>query len=243
MDLKFVLDKNLDGIITKYASYVDCLRGIIKEKGVPPEDLRSYILSLSAFSKSYKGEMLTLMSDKECELEKKETITSIFTFLTTKCASFLNYEIFQKILEYYKVSDDQERLKYPEHLKAYIEKHKISEFVKINPLLKPKSDSEKLILKYDIENTCRLASIFELKQFIANILDLHPSTLRIVDIEDGCVIVTFYIPASVANAIFTLNTVFTSQQEEKLRAASVLWIKYDSYTFHFGGEKEIQRYM
>ena len=234
MDLEFILEKNLDEIITEYASYVDCIRAIVKEKGVPPEELRSYLFSLSGFSKSYKGQKLSLLSDKKLELEKCETVTAIFSFLTTECASFLNYEIFEKVLKKYNISEDIEELKYGEHLKAYIKKHKISEFIKINPLLEHKGVSKKLTLKYDVESTCRLAKVDALKKFIAKILDLSPSALQIVDIEDGCVIVTFLIPTSIAEAIFTPNTVFTSQQEDELRTSSVLWLKCNGYTFHFG---------
>lgn len=238
MDLEFILQKNLKGIIKKYASYVDTLRSIVNEKGVTPEDLRSYLMSLPAFSASYKGQKLSLLADKEAELEKCNTVTSIFTFLTTKCASFLNYEIFQSILEHYNVKVDQERLKYQDHLDAYIKKHKIAEFIKINPLLKTIKWSKELTLKFDIESTCRLAKVDELKQFLAEILDLNPSSLQIVDIQEGCITVTFMIPTSVADALFTPDTKLTSQQEEKFRAALVLWLKCNSCTFHFKESEE-----
>ena len=237
MDLEFILEKNLDEIITKYASYVDCLRIIVREKGILPEDLCSYLLSLSASSKSSKGQKLSLLSDKKSELEKKTTITDIFNFLTTECAFFLNYDIFQKIITKYKITEDREELKYCDHLKAFIEKHKISEFVKINPLLKHTSGSEKLILKCDIESTCNLAKVDELKKLVAKVLDLNPSTLQIFDIEDGCVVVTFLIPASVVDSVFTPKAVFTSQQEDELRTASVLWLECNGYRFEFGKAK------
>ncbi len=234
MDLKFILKKNLKEIITTYATYVDTVRVLVEKIGVSPEELRSYLLSLPATSKSSRGQELTLLSDKETELKRCDTIIEIFNYLKTKCASFLTYDIFQCTLKYYNISEDQERLRYPEHLNAYIEKHKISEFASINPLLKHKKGSKELTLKFDIKNTCKLAQVDELKNVIAEIMDLNPSALELVDIEDGCVIVTFLIPASVADAIFTANTVFTSQQEDELRAASVLWLKCNGYTFHFG---------
>ena len=101
----------------------------------------------------------------------------------------------------------------------------------------PKNGSKELILKYDIENTCRLAKIDTLKKFIAKIMDdLNPSALQIVDIEDGCVILTFLIPASVADAIFTPTKVFTQQQEEEFQSASILWLKCNGQPFFFGRE-------
>ena len=238
MDLEFILEKNLKEIVKKYAFYVDSLRAIIEEKGILPEALQSFLLSLPAFSDSCKGKKLSLLSDKETELKQCQTITAIFTFLTTKCASFLNYDIFESIVENYKVNkEENDKLKYHNHLKAYIEKHEVSEFVKINPLLKPKNGSKELTLKYDIETTCCLAKVDELKKFIADILDLSPSALYIVDIEDGCVIVTFHIPAPIADAIFTPNTVFTSQQEDNFQALSILWLKCNGFTFYFGKRK------
>ena len=68
----------------------------------------------------------------------------------------------------------------------------------------------------------------------------HVKIMRahIVDIEDGCGIVTFIIPVSVADAIFTsADKVFTSQQEDALQAASVLWLKCRGHTIFVKTEK------
>lgn len=80
----------------------------------------------------------------------------------------------------YKLDQGQEELKYPEHLKAYINKHKIEEFAKINsflnnPLLKNVSASSKqksLILKIDIKSTSRLAKLMDIQTAIAKIFKL-----------------------------------------------------------------------
>ena len=64
-------------------------------------------------------------------------------------------------------------------------------------------------------------------------MDLKPSALSIIDIEDGCVIVTFHISTSIANAIFVSDLAFTPQQEDEFRAAEVLWLKCNGYTFNF----------
>ncbi len=235
-DLEFILENNLRKINVTYACYVDTLRCTLEEKGVTPRDLRTYLVSLPAFSS--KGQTLGLLS--EIELQQCNTVAEIFIFLKTKCTSFLDFEIFENILDYFKISKDHERLKYCEHLETFIHKHKISEFVMVNPLLeKYTKDSEKLILKYNVEQTCRLAKVKNLKRFIAKILDLNPSALQIIDIEEGCVVVTFLIPASVANAVFTPDTSFAPQQEDELRANSVLRLECNGYTFNFGKENEV----
>lgn len=128
-------------------------------------------------------------------------------------------------------------MSYHEHLKEYIEKHKVSEFVKVNPLLKEKVGFKELTLKYDIEYTSKLAKVDELKKFLAIIMGLHPSALHIVDIKEGCVVVTFLISASVADTIFIPGIAFTPQQEDELETASVLWMKCNGYTLNFGMEK------
>lgn len=230
MDLRFILERNLKEIIKKYAAYVDCA---VEKKEVSPIELRFYLLSISAFcSGSCNGQRFALVSD-EHELKSCATITDIFAFLTTKCASFLNYDIFQDIIKKYDIATDRSELNYPQYVNEYIEKHKVSEFMKINPLLKPKNGSETLTLKYDVDYTCKLAKISELKNSLAEILDLHPSALHIIDIEEGCIVVTFHILASVAKAIFVHERVFTSQQKNAFHAASVLWLKCNGYTFNF----------
>ena len=234
-NLEYILEINLKKITAKYASYVDCLRNAIEHKeDITPEILRAYLLSLSASSKDQE---LSLMSDKKSELKKCETIAEIFEFLTCECASFLNYEVFQNLLENFNISTDEEKLQYPKHLKDYAEKHKISEFYKINPLLKTRKWSKELTLKYDVDSTCRLAKVSNLKKSLAKVFRLLPMALEIVDIKKGCVVVTFLIPGSVADAIFTPDTVLTPEQEDQLRAESVKWLKCNGYTFYFGKGK------
>lgn len=235
-ELERVLHRQLQDIVTKYAVYVDCLRVAVVEKKVTVNDLVSYLLSLPATSLSRNGQNLTLLFNRETELKKRNTITEIFNILTTKCASFLNYGIFQFILKHYEINDASEELQYPKHLKAYINRHKVSEFAKINPLLKPKNGSKELIVKFDIETTCRLAKITDLRTCIANIMEISSLALEIIDIQEGCVVVCFFIPAHIADALFTPNTEFTTQQEEEFRAASVLWLKCNGCTFHFQRE-------
>lgn len=238
-EIERVLENHMKEIISKYASYVDFLREAIIKKKVKVDDLRSYLLSLPATCEISGSRKLFLLSDKEPELQECKTVTAIFNLLQTKCASsFLNYDIFQCILKRYKIVDTQEELQYPEHLKDYISKHEISEFIKINPLLKSKNGSKKLILKYDIKTTCSLTKLTDLKKLIANIMDMSSLALEIIDIKEGCVIVTFLIPPSIADAFFTPNTVFTPQQEKEMRAASVLWLKCNGRTFHFDKQSQ-----
>lgn len=204
------------------------------------DNLRSYLLNLPAFMCDHDDDeqKCPLLSEIAEELEKATTINKIFDLLSTKYASFLNYDIFQGIGEKYSIKEqDHEELNYSEHLKTYINRHKLSEFVELNPALENFTDvSKKLILKLDINlSFCKLADVFELNDAIAEILNLKPSALRLLSVKEGCVVVTFLIPASVAEIIFSSGVYITAKQEE-FRALSVRWLKCGDYMFDFRGK-------
>ena len=114
-------------------------------------------------------------------------------------------------------------MEYPDHLKAYLEKHKISEFIEINPLLREfTTKSTELVLKIDIEATSRLSKLKRLKTTVAKILGLKSRTLRLLDVNDGCIAATFLLPTLVAELVFTEHTALTDEQSEQLRNLSVL---------------------
>lgn len=75
------------------SSYVKRLQSIIEAKGVSPESLRYFILSL--------------MSESKSDLEKCTTICEIFTFLSTKHATSLSNEIFEQIVKRYEINEEE----------------------------------------------------------------------------------------------------------------------------------------
>lgn len=195
-------------------------------------------MPLSAFTTNHKGERFCLMSDKASELKQTKTVSDIFNFLVTECSSFLNCDIFFDMMKKFEIAEDQEDLEYHKHLKDYIESHKISEFVKINPLLKDKKGYKELTLKYDIEYTCNLAKVTELKYSIADILNILPAAVHIVDVSEGCIIVTFLIPSSVAIVLFPPKFEIAFPLA-KIKAASVHWMKCNGRHFQFANGKAL----
>ena len=117
-------------------------------------------------------------------------------------------------------------MKYSQHLKDYVSKLKTSEFMKFNPLLKRYDGvSKELVVKIDIEATERLSRILDVRTAIADIFDLNPSQIELVDLKEGCIIATFHIPIPVAEAVFNENTVLAESQWEDLQALKILWLK------------------
>lgn len=210
--------------MTKYSVYVRYIRQSLKDNRVSVEDLRSDLLTMPAIN--HAEQELALLSAHKAELKKATSLNDIFDLLTTEYASFLNYDIFQFIVDTNQIDHGQEELKYPEQLKAYLEKCTVSDFNDINP----PQESKELVLKFNIKLSTKLNKFTDLKPAIAEILGINPTTLQLRDIKDGCVVVTFLILTPVADIVFNKHRVLTKEQEEQFQALSVLWLTCNGYT-------------
>ena len=231
MDLEHILETNRKEIVARYASYVRYIRNSLDRRSV--DELCSYLLSLEAFQ-SGSNFSCKLLSGEKDELEKASTICQIFNVLN-RCTSYINCEIYQRIVDDYDIDNGQDEvLKYPGYLKAYFEKHKISEFIKINPKLEKITDKTKgLILKFDVEETCRLAKVIELKKEVARVLELLPSAIQLYGIDDGCVVVTFHLPKFVADLVFPEGKKSLSHKQKELRLLPILWLECNENRYNF----------
>ena len=160
--------------------------------------------------------------------EENTDIINVFELIGEKLASYLHYEIFQCILNKY--CDPREKdcddFKYPEYLEDYIAHLDIKHFLEINSKLSEISgDTKKLCLKIDMDETTKITKIKDLESSIAKIFKptLRPSELQLIDVKKGCLILTFLIPATAADAIFGKE--FNKNQIEMFRSLSVLWLQ------------------
>ena len=174
-----------------------------------------------------------LLSAVRAEISLAKSIYDIISLLQ-KCATFLHYDVFHSIQKQYKIAVSEE-LNYPEHFKAYINKHKLSEFVAINPkLAKFPATSEKLVLKFNIPHTSRVAKVIDLKVAVAKILHLKPSAFQLVSIDKGCVEVTFLVSSFVA--AFIVMELSSKSTIEEFHALPVVWLNCGPHHFDFNGE-------
>ena len=181
--LKMQLDQNLRNITVLYSSYVSCIRDSLEAKGVQVRKLIFHLGNLSAFNHTEQKRML--LHSHEAELEKAVDLYDVFNLLVQEYSSFLNYEIFHHMVETYHLDEGQEELQYPEHLRAYVNKHKLSEFSRIVPQLDDRhSDEKRLVLLFDIVVMSELARMRDIKRAISNILGIPKEALRILDIHD-----------------------------------------------------------
>ena len=211
--------------------YVKRIRETLQDKGVTAKDLSANLLNISAFNHDKTEQQLMLMSAHKAELEKAVDLYDVFKLVSTVYASFLNYDIFQFIVNIYQIDHGQEELKYPQHLRTYINKHKLSEC--LHGFRDITDGSSKLILKIDIEATSRLSKIIDIQSAIASILGMNFETLQLLNISDGCVVVTFLIPTHIAEIVFNKVTAFTGKQVQMFQAQSILTLECNSYTYSF----------
>lgn len=233
--MKQQLEFNLQAIRKRYASFVSCIFNFVYDRDVSVEKMRIYLLGLPALECEDHSEKSKLLFGIKHLLMEAVTLSNIFEVLLEGCGSFLNYEIFQSIMDHYNVSPASDKeadaLNYSEHLKAYLDIHKLSEFIELNPRLEKITDSsKKLILKFDITLPTSVTKVFDIKKVVAKILHLRSLALRLVGIEEGCVLVTFLIPPFVPD--------LTSEQIQEFQTLSVSWLKCGDQEFDFRGRPQ-----
>ena len=223
----------LDTIHFKYASFVSSLCERVKKNKVTVPTLRTFLLRLQAFESDKEQSLLPL--EVREKLEQATTIHFIFDLIGKECASFYHYDIFQSIKEKFCAKCKHPDLNYSKHFQDYIKQLKISEFFSINPNLKKEfSDSEELAFKIgSIKMDDKVDVLENLKFGIAKILGVNPSTIKLVSVEKGCVIVNFLIPTAVAEIIFASSNKLSGNQIEQFQSLSVLWIKCGDYFMDF----------
>ena len=221
MDLQHTLKLNYDRIRHRYALFVSRLCECLEEKGVAVRYLCTLVLRLLP---SEPDEICDPLQQVRIKLKEAKTINEIIDLVGDNCASYLHCNIFQSILEKYcrDMMDEDEDLKYSEHLKIYVNQLKVSEYVTINPDLEQyASNSKEIVLKVDIPMTSKLKKIMEIQSALARILGVLPSDLKLLAIKDGCVTVTFTLPSKMLGKFRKIP----KARIEELKSLSVRWLK------------------
>lgn len=240
VDLQQELECNLEEILFHFAAYTDCIQVSLEKKCINVKRLCAYLLGLPSFTLSYDDRRPMLLASKKSKLEEASCIGDIMIILKKECTSFMNYKIFQGLIKNFELDEGQEHLKYPKMLQDYINLHKISEFIEIQPVLSELTkDNKELILVLDIEPTCKLSGLVDLGKAVAKLMGLKQSALLIHDIKESCVVVSYLIPTLVAELIFTSDKIFSEEQEEEFRRLSVRRLECNSVVFEFASGKDL----
>ena len=217
-DLSHQLRLRRRQIMNRYAEFRSSVYELIKNKNVPVGDFLYFLKALP----DCKNKLDSLSEDS--------TILDVFKIIGDELSSYLHYEIFQSIINKYCTPSEKvdcDDLKYPEYLKDYIEHLDIKHFLEINSELENLSstDTKKLCLKIDMDETTKMTQIKDLESSIAEILgpSIRPSELKLIDVKKGCLLLTFLIPAITADATFANK--LTKDQIKRFHSLSVRWLK------------------
>ena len=63
-----------------------------------------------------------MLSDMRAEIENAGSVIKIFNILSSKYASFLDYDIYKRILKKYGRNENREELNYPTYLRGLYKK-------------------------------------------------------------------------------------------------------------------------
>ena len=232
-DLIFQLENNEREIIKNYSHYVTKVRESLV--ATPVKKIYQKLLTLPTYSSC--GNIASRLPDKViAKLYLAETSDEIVNILVTDWASYINYDIFELLLDEFCPNRDPEDFNYPNQFDSYIRKHNVAEFVSINPTLeKFTEESSILTVKLDLAHKTKLSKVVDIKYCISRMLGMLPSALRIIGIREGCVELILGIPARAANNIFHRNATFLLQQQQ-FKNLSVMWLECNGLIFDFRGD-------
>ena len=231
-DLRQQLRTELIKINDAYAEYTHCIGNLLVKKKVDINELKAYSLRLHAGCDEHNVKPLSSRAG-----DMFEKLDNIYAVITKLCnfTSFLDCHFFEKIIHTFELDKTHEKLKYPEKLRQYIEKHTVSEFSEIHPVLcQYTDDTKELVIILDVPQiTCHMSDVMDIGQAVAHIMNLKQSQLLIHNIGGGSVIVKFLILAFVAERIFSgpKDCIFSQEQIEELRRVSVMVLKCNGYEF------------
>ena len=244
-DLRQQLRANLTMIIDYYADYTDCIAVSLVEKKVDIKRLKTYCLSLHPGRDEHN--LTPLSSRAENALEGLDNIYDIIGRLR-KFTSFLDYHLFEKLIQNFEIDETQKKLKYPEKLHQYIEKHTVLELMEVHPTLNdPKyvDDTKKLVVILNVQQvTCQMREVVNIGQVVAHIMNLDQSQLLIHNIGGGSVAVTFLIPTLVAQRLFSgcQECIFSQEEIQQLQNVSVTMLKCNGYEFDLSSPSGMPHY-
>ena len=192
------------------------------------KELRTRLSSLGAYRPTHKP--VPLLRDQLDEIEKAEDVLSVFCILD-KYYSFFNYSIIEQLIGWFGTPEDKKRLEtYTENFKRFCKRRTFECPPDIFGHTVDKGKTN-LVVKvgksWDPREGCSLENVLDLRNSLADILEVEPETLYLCQINEGCVELLFQVPSFVEEDIFHLSM----EQKRSLTAVGVTRLTCGSYRF------------
>ena len=198
------------------------------EKRISVGKFSASILALRAYEPAPEERDRSLLDEHREEIKRATAISEIFNILCPYW-NYLNCELLEYIIKLYGTSEDAERLaSYHEKLHRFC-KHRIFEVpMPGSGTSTGDSKQKKFSVKLNVREGTTCKELRQIKGRIAKILHVKMAVLIIVNVDPGCVQLTFLIPKFIAQEIFPLS----SQQVSALsKEASVIRMECGDYVF------------
>lgn len=217
-DFQYLIRNHFLRIKKKFIKLVYEIRTSLGKK-VLPSKMVAYLLS--EYSDVYNNAHCKTISDADKKaLDLATSVDEIF-LVVCKYWSFLKYDMIHGIVHHCGDHEDQALvLDYQEKLEALFDKRKISEVPEV--LVSVDEDKDRIIIKLGIKEDPSWKEITDLELKISTLLDIMPSALLIIGVQQRDMEIIFAIPKHLARIIF--STSLTSKQRDCFRAAAVLWL-------------------
>ena len=210
--LKFTLKKASQEIVIKFASLEHNTISMLRERKVPLNDVKNYVLSLGTVytESAYKGKPLLLQ--QEDKIESTDDFGPLFLILKLYY-SWFNYHIIEALRKEFLFHEniDEQLDKYKSDLHDYCRRRC---FECPKDMFSNSSAEGFVSLCFKINDEFEMYSLNHVKQFqysLPDILGLPNYTFQLCDVTDGCVTVVFRIPSQLADVI-----TISSEQQQKL---------------------------
>ena len=175
------------------------------------------------------------------ELKVAKTIREVFKILGDYF-SFFSYDIIEHIVKGLGTKNNKAGLQsYKENFKQYAERRIFECPPEYSPVSDHPNHAPSLIVKLDVNHdNYTVAAIETLRRRLSDIFHISPKgVLRLCQVEEGCVQLTFQMPSFVQQKIFPLS----EEQEKALVAENVIRLTCGEYQFphdeDFGGRVQI----
>ena len=219
-DLHFKLSQDVKNIKKSFAELIYNICMSIESRGVDVDKLALCALSFGAYES--RENQKPLLGEDEKELMSSTRIVQAFLVIR-RHISFYNHELLKHITDNHDLCSDDDRKQMTDYC------HEFRQFCQRKVFEVPsgtfKQDTAKskkrksfVVIMTKHEADPNLEFVNEAKVQIALILQLKPSTLRLEQIDPGCLMLVFSVPTFVARKLFPLSP----STQAKLEAEGLL---------------------
>ena len=196
------------------------------KQNVPVNELVTHLLSLGTFDPVYKGSQKPALQTFFQDLHNAGNIEDVL-YIIKDYFSFFNYRVIEHIVD--GLGTDQDRVELQNYERDFDEYSKRRVY-ECPPEYGSNSDAEHVDLIVKLDSVYENYTVKELMKFqcrLSRTLHVSSQSVRLLQVEEGCLKLTFQVPSFVQQEIFPLS----SEQESALAAEGVIRMTCGEYQF------------